>query len=266
MTLRRGRSFADGDLTDADPVAVVNEAFVRKFLGGREPLGSTVVHRIGSQKGTQRTVVGIVNDAVYDSLRGGVRPVMFVPLARQVPGPATVPLSIRSTTGDPAALSGTVAAALASLEPNLSFSFRSLPDRVAATFANERLLAILSGFFGGLAVLLAAIGLYGVTGYSVATRRSEIGIRLALGAGPRRVVSQVLAQLFAIVGIGVIVGGIASVWLTRFVSGLLFGLEPYDPETLASATAILAAAGALAGWLPAHRASRINPGEVLRDN
>jgi ABC-type antimicrobial peptide transport system permease subunit len=181
-------------------------------------------------------------------------------------GPTTIPLSIRSTTGDPAALSGAVAAALSSLEPNLSFSFRALPDRVAATFANERLLAILSGFFGGLALLLAAIGLYGVTAYSVARRRSEIGIRLALGAASHQVVSQVLAQLFVLVGIGVIVGGVASVWLTRFVAGLLYGLEPYDPGTLASATAILAAAGVLAGWLPAYRASRIDPAEILREN
>jgi predicted permease len=267
MTLRRGRAFSDGDLTDADPVAIVNEAFVRKFLGDREPLGSLVVHRIGNQNGTQRRVVGVINDAVYDSLRGGVRPALFVPLALQLPGPTTtIPISVRSASGDPAVLSGTVAAALSSLEPNLSFSFRSLPDRVAATFANERLLAILSGFFGGLALLLAAIGLYGVTAYSVARRRSEIGIRLALGAGPRQVVSQVLTQLFVLVGIGVIVGGVASVWLTRFVAGLLYGLEPYDPGTLVSATAVLAAAGALAGWLPAYRASRIDPAEVLREN
>jgi predicted permease len=273
MTIRRGRAFADADLTGTDPVAIVNEAFVRKFLSDREPLGSRVVQRIGNETGTRRTVVGIVNDAVYDSLRGGVRPVMFVPLVRQVGGPAaamggptTIPLSIRSTTGDPAALSGAVAAALSSLEPNLSFSFRALPDRVAATFANERLLAILSGFFGGLALLLAAIGLYGVTAYSVARRRSEIGIRLALGAASHQVVSQVLAQLFVLVGIGVIVGGVASVWLTRFVAGLLYGLEPYDPGTLASATAILAAAGVLAGWLPAYRASRIDPAEILREN
>jgi hypothetical protein len=174
MTIRRGRAFADADLTDTDPVAMVNDAFVRKFLSDREPLGSRVVHRIGNDKGTQRTVVGIVNDAVYDSLRGGERPVMFVPLARQLPstplgpgpGPTIVPLSIRVTAGHPGVLSGAVADALSSLESNLSFSFRALPDRVAATFANERLLAILSAFFGGLALLLAAIGLYGVTAYA----------------------------------------------------------------------------------------------------
>jgi hypothetical protein len=274
MTVLRGRVFNDGDLTETDPVAIVNEAFARKFLRDREPLGSRVVHRIGNAKGTQRTVVGIVNDAVYDSLRGGVRPVMFVPMVRQASssplgpgaGPTIVPLSIRSSAGHPAALSAAVAAALSSLDPNLSFSFRALPDRVAATFANERLLAIVSAFFGGLALLLAAIGLYGVTAYTVARRRAEIGIRLALGAGPRQVVSHVLAQLFVLVGIGVIVGGTASVWLTRFVAGLLYGLEPYDPGTLALATATLAAAGVLAGWLPAHRASRIDPAEVLREN
>jgi putative ABC transport system permease protein len=270
MTLHRGRTFTDADLTGADPVAIVNEAFVRKFLSDREPLGSLVVHRIGSQKGTQRRVVGVVNDAVYDSLRGGVRPVMFVPLVRGA-GPTTIPLSIlplsiRSAAGDPAVLSGAVAAALSSLEPNLAFSFRSLPERVAATFANERLLSMLSAFFGGLALLLAAIGLYGVTAYSVARRRSEIGIRLALGAGPRRVVRQVLGSVFVLVAIGVIVGAATSAFLTRFVASLLYGLGPHDPGTLASAALVLAAVGAVAGWLPAYRASRIDPAEVLREN
>ncbi len=268
MTLHRGRAFTDADLADADPVAVVNEAFVRKFLSDREPLGSLVVHRIGSQKGTQRRVVGVVNDAVYDSLRGGVRPVMFVPLVlvRQGQGPTTIPLSIRSAAGDPAVLSGAVAAALSSLEPNLAFSFRSLPERVAATFANERLLAILSAFFGGLALLLAAIGLYGVTAYSVARRRSEIGIRLALGAGPGRVVRQVLGSVFVLVAIGVIVGAVTSALLTRFVASLLYGLGPHDPGTLASAALVLAAVGAVAGWLPAYRVSHIDPADVLRQN
>jgi putative ABC transport system permease protein len=266
MTLHRGRTFTDGDLGGAEPVAIVNEAFVRKFLGDREPLGSSVVHRIGSDKGTQRTVVGIVNDAVYDSLRGGVRPVMFVPLARSLPGPTTVPLSIRSMSDDPAALSGAVAAALSAVEPSLAFSFRSLPDRVAATFANERLLAILSGLFGGLALLLAGVGLYGVTAYGVARRRSEIGIRLALGAGPRRVIQEVLGSVFGLLAIGVIVGAATSAALTRFVASLLYGLGPHDPGTLASAALVLAAVGMLAGGLPAYRASRIDPAEVLREN
>ena len=267
MTLHRGRAFTDADLSDADPVAIVNEAFVRKFLSDREPLGSLVVHRIGSQKGTQRRVVGVVNDAVYDSLRGGLRPVMFVPLVRQAPGPTTITISVRAAAGrDPAGLSGAVAAALSSLESNLAFSFRSLPERVAATFANERLLAMLSAFFGCLALLLAAIGLYGVTAYSVARRRSEIGIRLALGAGPRRVVRQVLGSVFVLVAIGVIVGAVTSALLMRFVASLLYGLGPHDPGTLASAALVLAAVGAVAGWLPAYRASRVDPAEVLREN
>ncbi len=268
MTLKAGRSFTNEDGAGSEPVAIVNEAFIRKFLRDREPLGAAVTHRLGNTRGTSRRVVGVVNDAVYDSLRGGARPVFFVPFGQlTLPGARTlVPVSVRAAAGSPAALSQSVANALSTFEPNLVFSFRSLQERVNSTFVHERLLAVLSGFFGGLALLLAAIGLYGVTAYSVARRRAEIGIRLALGAGPRRVVRQVLNSVFVLISIGVIVGGVASVWLTRFVALLLYGLEPNDPATLAGATLVLAAVGAFAGWLPAYRASRIDPAEVLREN
>jgi predicted permease len=267
MTLRRGRDFTRQDVSASPPVGIVNEAFARRFLYDRDPIGASVVHRIGSLKGTARTVVGVVNDAVYDSLRGGVRPVLFVPLEMlQGGGPPTIPLTIRAAAGPPAALSSAVAATLSSREPSLAFSFRPLQERVDATFTHERVLAMLSAFFGALALLLAGVGLYGVTAYSVARRRSEIGIRLALGAGPRRVVRQVLGSVFVLMVIGVIVGASASVWLTRFVAGLLYGLEPNDPATLAASAMILAGVGAVAGWLPAYRASRIDPAQVLREN
>jgi predicted permease len=270
MTVRRGRSFGDEDTANAQPVAIVNEAFARKFLRGHEPLGALVTHRLGFgiMSGVTRTVVGVVNDAMYDSLRGGVRPVLFVPLAQfNLPsGRTTMPISVRSASESPGALSATVAKALVALDPNLAFSFRPLQDRVDATFVQERLLALVSGFFGGLALLLAAIGLYGVTAYGVSRQRGEIGVRLALGAQPSGVVRHVLGRVLILVAAGVIVGGIASLWLSRFVATLLFGLEPRDVTTLASAAAILTAIGAFAGWLPAYRASRIDPAEVLREN
>jgi ABC-type antimicrobial peptide transport system permease subunit len=124
---------------------------------------------------------------------------------------------------------------------------------------------MVSGFFGILGLLLGALGLYGVTAYAVARRRTEIGIRMALGAAPAGVVRLVLARVSVLVGLGVILGVGLSWWASTFVATLLYGVEPRDPVTLMGAVGVLAAVGALAGWLPAWRASRIDPAEVLRD-
>jgi len=125
--------------------------------------------------------------------------------------------------------------------------------------------AMLAGFFGALALLLAGLGLYGVTSYAVTRRRTEIGIRMALGAAPGGVVRLVLSRVTLLVGIGVVVGGAVSLWASRFVETLVYGLEPRDPATFTIAAVVLAVVGAVAGWLPAQRASRIDPAEVLRD-
>jgi ABC-type antimicrobial peptide transport system permease subunit len=141
---------------------------------------------------------------------------------------------------------------------------RPLEDYVNALLGQERLVAMLSGLFGGLASLLAGLGLYGVTAYAVARRRTEIGIRMALGAAPAGVVRLVLSRVSMLVGIGVLVGAGLSLWASKFVATLLYGLEPRDPVTFVGAVVTLAAVGVVAGWLPAWRASRIDPAEVLR--
>ena len=125
---------------------------------------------------------------------------------------------------------------------------------------------MLSGFLGALALLLAGLGLYGVMSYAVSRRRFELGIRLALGSAPGAVVRLVLARVGVLVGAGVVAGAAASLWLSRFVAPLLYGLQPRDPVTLTVAALTLAAVGALAAWLPARRASRIDPAEVLRSH
>jgi ABC-type antimicrobial peptide transport system permease subunit len=130
----------------------------------------------------------------------------------------------------------------------------------------ERLVAILSGFFSVLALLLAGMGLYGVTSYAVTRRRVEIGIRMALGANQRDVVRLVLKRVVTLVTIGILVGAGFSWWASKFVSSLIYGLQPRDPVALIGAAMALAAVGALAGWLPAHRASRIDPAGTLREN
>jgi ABC-type antimicrobial peptide transport system permease subunit len=129
----------------------------------------------------------------------------------------------------------------------------------------ERLVAILSGFFGALALVLAAIGLFGMTSHAVARRRGEIGVRMALGADASKVVRLMLGRVVLLMGLGVLVGAAISLWASRFVSTLLYGLTPRDPITLAGAAAVLIAVGILAAYLPARRAARIDPAEVLRE-
>jgi ABC-type antimicrobial peptide transport system permease subunit len=148
---------------------------------------------------------------------------------------------------------------------DLGLAFQPLSTQVNDSLAQDRVIAMLSGFFGGLGLLLAAVGLYGVTAYAVARRRTEIGIRMALGAAPASVVRLVLSRVSLLIGVGILVGAGISLWASQFVAALLYGLEPRDPATLVGAVVTLAAVGAVAGWLPAWRASRIDPAEVLRE-
>jgi putative ABC transport system permease protein len=264
-TLRAGRDIDDRDTQNAPPVAVVNDAFARKFLPGRNPIGETVTFAPAGP--VPRTIVGVVGDAVYISVRDGVRPTVYVPLAQRDFGPPATEINIgvRSSAGSSVQLAHSVAAALAAVDRNLTFSFRPLADQVDASLTQERVVAILSGLFGALALLLAGLGLYGVTSYSVTRRRTEIGIRMALGAEPAGVIRLVLSRVSVLIGLGVIVGAGVSLWASKFVATLLYGLEPRDPATLVGAAAILGAVGAFAGSLPAWRASRIDPAEVLRE-
>jgi putative ABC transport system permease protein len=262
-----GRDIDERDAPGAPPVALVNEAYARKFLAGRNPIGEVVPF----SPENQRTVVGVVSDAVYISVRDGKRPTVYVPLAQPdtgaLPGPtANVHISVRPSAGSPASLAPRVAAALTAVDRNLAFTFRPLQDRVDASLTRERLVAVLAGFFGALALLLAALGLYGVTSYAVSRRRVEIGIRMALGAQPAGVLRLVLGRVFILVALGVIIGAAASALSSQFIAGLLYDLHPRDVTTLVSAAVMLTVVGAIAGWLPAHRASRIDPTHVLRDS
>jgi ABC-type antimicrobial peptide transport system permease subunit len=143
-------------------------------------------------------------------------------------------------------------------------TFQSVGDQVDAMRAQERVVAMVSTFFGVLALVIAGIGLYGVTAYSVARRRREIAVRITLGAEPARVIRLVLSRISIMVGLGVVIGAAASLWASRFVAPLLYGLAPNDPITLAGAAAVLVTVGLIAAWLPVRRASRIDPAAVLR--
>jgi ABC-type antimicrobial peptide transport system permease subunit len=158
-----------------------------------------------------------------------------------------------------------VADALSGFDRRLSFSSRPIGQDVKAALTQERLLAIMSSFFGGLALLLSALGLYGMTAHAAARRRSEIGIRLALGATPMRVLRMVLLRTLTVTGAGMAAGVAVSIWASRFIASLLFGVQPGSPVTIAAAGLTLLAVAAVASAIPAARASRTDPAQALRE-
>jgi putative ABC transport system permease protein len=181
------------------------------------------------------------------------------------PGRTVIAISVRPVTVRPALLAATIADALTKLNGRLSFSYRPLEQDVATALTQERLLAALSGFFAGLALLLAALGLYGVTAYSAARRRTEIGIRMALGATPLRVVGLVLTRALLFTATGIVAGAVLSAWASRFMAALLFGIQPQDATTIVLAALSLAAVATLASGIPAIRAALVNPARALRE-
>jgi predicted permease len=264
--LRAGRDFDGGDRGGAGNVVIVNEAFVRKYFTDRNPIGEAV-HRAGfpGHPAVDATIVGVVGNAAYRSLREPLAPIVYMPLAQLPEAEQMAGLAVRVAAGSPLGVRRSLGAALQRVDPRLTLTFRPLSEQVDAALTQERLIAMLSGFFGGLALLLAAIGLYGVTSYTVARRRNEIGIRMALGADPRHVIRLIVGRAALLVCLGVAIGGALSLWASRFVATMLFGLQPRDPATFAGAAVVLAVIGALAAWIPARRGSRIDPACVLRE-
>lgn len=265
MAIHEGRDFDAHDRADTPRVALVNETFRRNLPRDRAAVGDTIDAGPCGHGGC--IVVGVVADTVYgSSLRDRPPPTVYMPLAQSADlrPDASFRLSVRAT-GDPAHLVPGLAAALGRVDSRLTYTLRPLDLDVGAAVGQERLVARLAGFFGAIAVLLSAIGLYGVTSHAVARRRGEIAIRLALGAQPAAVVRLILTRIALFVLAGTVIGLLGFMWLSRFIAPLLYGLEPRDPVTLAAATVMLACVAAVAGWIPASRAVRIDPAQVLRE-
>jgi predicted permease len=265
IPLRSGRDFEAGDRAGSGRVAIVNEAFVRQYLSGQQVLGQHV--RLGFDPNTRYEIVGVVGDAVYATARDGMVATMFVPVAQQ---PAktfwpSVVLTINTAPGQRASVERAATAALARTDPAVAFTFGTFDQLVAATVTQERLIAMLSAFFGALALLLAAVGLYGVVAHTVRARQSEIGLRMALGATSLNIVRLVFQHVGVLVAAGLALGIAGSLWAARFVEALLFHLQARDPVTVVSASAVLVAVSLLAAWVPAHRAARLDPATVLRE-
>jgi putative ABC transport system permease protein len=263
LRMAAGRDFTDADRAGAPSVVIVNRAFERRFLSAKPALGQ-IVRRAPPEPAADLEVVGVVEDAVYRSLRAPMEPTLYLPLAQSDDTGSSIVLSVRSAGVPPTSLAKPLAAALEREEAAAVLSFVTLEDQVKGSLTQERLVATVGAFFGGLGLLLAAIGLYGVTSEAVTSRRAEIGIRMALGASVRRVIRVVLRRVAQLVAVGIMLGAALSAWASTYISSLLYGLQPRDPWTFAAAAALLVLVSGVAAWLPARRAARVEPSFTLR--
>ena len=265
MRILQGRDFDERDTATAARVLVVNESFARRFFPDGSALGQEIRTGLEGPSVHNFRIVGIVSDSVYPSLRKGFEPIIFAPLAQLEDVSSSTVITVRAANGRGDSLGRDLSATMARTDPRIAFTLRPLSAQLRSALRQERLVAMLAGFFGALALALAAIGLYGVASHSVAVRRSEISIRLALGADPRGVVRLVLTRLGWLLAAGMVLGIALSWWTVRLIEQLLFGMNGRDPLTFAVAVSVLMAAGLLAGWIPARRASRIDPVRALRE-
>jgi len=272
----RGRGFTEQDTATSRMVAVVNQSFVKKFFPHEDPIG----RRFGvfDQKyAADFEIVGIVADATYNNPRDPARPMYFRPMTQlntTLTERSAVTAETRSLfpnsmtirfTGDAAGLESLVRHTLAKINPNFTvLDFTSLDYQIAGNFNQERLISRLTALFGLLALVLASVGLYGITAYSVARRTSEIGLRMALGANRGNVVALVLRAASWQVGLGLAIGIPAALLGGRLMSSQLYGVSAYDPFTLAAAVLVLSVCAAVAGFIPARRAASIEPMNALR--
>jgi len=260
----QGRSFTDADSETAPKVALLNEAAVRFYFGGRSPLGAQV--RFGQRDGTSPPyeIVGVVKDLRYQNLREPDTRLIYLPLPQARDRLGRLTLAVRAE-GRPTELTGAINNELHAVSPDILLTnIATLNEQVDQSLVQERLVATLSLFFGLLALSLACIGLYGVMSYDVARRTHEIGIRMALGASAPLVVRLILRETLVWVALGVALGLGAAMATTRWVESLLFGLTAHDPLTIGLAAAGLLVVAAIAGYLPARKASRVDPLVALR--
>ncbi len=263
MRIVRGRGFQSSDSRDAPRVAIVNETMAASEFGGRDALGQ----RIRLEEGHDIEVVGVVSDARIRSIRRNTEPHFFLHAAQPHGTPARLGLDnlqVRAV-GDPAQLAERARKAVAEAQTDLALlNIRTLDEQVDRTLVRERLLALLASAFGVGALFLVAVGLYGVISQWAAQRTREMGVRMALGATPGGVQWLVLRQALWLVLIGLVLGVPAAVAVARLLAGLLFEVTPLDPRALVGSTLVLVAVAALAAFLPARRASRLDPVSALR--
>ncbi len=259
-----GRDFNTNDTETSPKVAIVNQTFVRRYLGGTDPIGKTF--RTAAEPNypeAQYQIVGVIQDTKYFNLRDEAPPISYAPATQYPDKTLWSGMYIRSS----APLASVISALkrrLSASHPEMAMDFRVFQTQIEEGLIRERLMAALSGFFGALAALLATIGLYSVMAYVMVRRRNEIGIRMALGAGRQSVIGLVMKDAALLVMTGVAIGLACALALARTAASLLFGLSSYDALTFCGAALLLAAVAALGSYLPARRASRLDPMTALR--
>jgi len=264
VPLIAGRDFARSDGAASPKVAIVNEAFAKKFNLGRDAVGKRIGNRDRDGKeNLDVEIVGLMQNAKYSEVKQQVPPLFFRPY-RQDDRLGNITFYVR-TSLDPEQFLPNVPKVVAKLDANLPVEdLRTMPQQIRQNVFLDRMISVLSAAFAGLATLLAAIGLYGVLAYTVSQRTREIGLRMALGAAPSRVRGMVLRQVGVMTIVGGVIGLTAAIWLGRLAQSLLFEMKGYDPVVLVSAAAALTIVALGAGFIPAHRASQVDPMQALR--
>ncbi|MEK6303552.1 MAG: ABC transporter permease [Acidobacteriota bacterium] len=261
MPILLGRGLSTRDEETAPKTAVINQLMAHKYFGDENPLGRRFGFG-GPETSGQIEIVGVTGDAKYTDMRSETQPTIYLPYLQSIPRHATF---IVRTSGNAAAMATPIREAMHEVDSNLPLTdVKTQSQQADDSLAQERLFATLSSFFGVLALLLACVGLYGVMSYGVARRTNEIGIRMALGASAPRVTRMVMRETMGVVLLGVVIGLGAAVATTRLIAAMLFGLAPTDPVTISVAVLLMTGVAAVAGYLPARRAARVDPMVALR--
>ena len=259
MTLLRGRDIADSDIATAVPVAVVNEALVRRFFSGQDPIGRQITFGRDNNRQTLQ-IVGVVSDAKYQRLQEEPRSVAYLPWLQQ----RVENMFLELRAGSPAAVAEAVRREASSIDGVVPVHLQTVDERIRESLVTERVLATLAALLAGAAAILACAGLYGLLAYAVARQTREIGLRLALGAHPRAVTRKVLTDSLVLTAIGVVLGLGSALALGRFARGLVFQIAPTDPVSIAAAAVLMLIVAGLASVIPAWRAARIDPVVALK--
>jgi len=258
--LLQGRDFTERDDENAPPVAIINEAFARRFWPGHDPLGKRFSQ--GEAGGPRLQVIGVVEDGKYAGLNEQPQPYFCRPLAQAYVGTNTI---IARTNAEPQKLLAAIRNEVQQLDPHMPVSGKLLTERLALPLLPARVTAVILGIFGLLALVLAAIGIYGVMSYAVSRRTHEIGVRVALGAQASDVLRLIIGQGMRLTLVGVLIGLTIALLLTRLMKSLLFGVSATDPLTYVGVAALLGGVALLACYLPARRATKIDPMAALRN-
>jgi putative ABC transport system permease protein len=256
-----GRTFTESEATEDRKVAVVNEAMARKYFPGENPIGKRIIVNMAAEPGPTE-IIGIVGDARYDKLEGDLRPMVYwTPPQLSYP---SMTLVIRAAN-NPEGLAAAAAREIQGIDKDQPISdVRTMESWIAESVARTRFGTLLLSAFAAAALILAAVGIYGVMSYSVSRRRNEIGVRIALGAQARDVLRLVIRQGMTLVFAGMGLGLLGALALTRVISSLLYGVSATDPPTFAAIALLLAGVSLVACYIPARRATRLDPIVALR--